>query len=454
MNIKEELQRCIYGIVKSQQFMGSLLQEMTSKFDNFTVPTAGITYNKKTAKFELLVNTDYFMGVTKGEDGTPHVKSTDERTAILMHEILHFLHNHLFRFQQMNIDMKDRMYWNIAADMAINQYIQHLPKGCIDVKNFKTADGKAFPKFKAMEEYFDLIDKNREKDKTKGKDLSDSKGKPQKDSHGNDIVDKNGKAFQNPDGTPQQGTGNEGSNKEQLDKYQPFDDHEWDGLSEDEKERMIREMKNVLQRTIEKTSSTHSSVPGSVKDFLKEIESHLKKFNYKAILKEAIKKTAMSQDREGSWKRMNKRYGEMAPGTTLSRTPNIHFFTDSSGSISYREANIFLDVMDGFLKQGTKNCMLSLWHTEIYYTKKYKLKQRLKSSDFQSGGTNPDPVLDKIGKEKPELAIILTDGYYDRYRGDAKKLSGTNIIWIISEGGNMDHPNKHFGKTIPMKGIK
>lgn len=454
VNIKEELQRCLYSIIRNNPFVGALLQEMTFKFDNQRIPTAAIHYDTKTAKFELLLNTDYFMGISKAQDGTPAVKNSDERTAILMHEILHFLHNHLFRFQQMNVDPKDRMYWNIAADMAINQYIPHLPEGTIKVDSFKMANGSPFPKFKSMEEYYDLINSNREKDKTKGKDLSDGKGKPEKDSHGNPIVDKNGKPYENGDGTPMQGTGNEGSNKDILDKYEPFDDHDWDGLSDEEKERMIREMKNVLNRTIEKTSYSHSSVPGFVQDFLQEIESHLKKFNYKAILKEAIKKTAMAQDRENSWRRKNKRYGELAPGSTLSKIPKLDMFADTSGSISHRELNMFLDIIDGFLKQGTKTCTLNLWHTELYYTKKYKLKSRLEQKQIQSGGTDPDPVLDKIAKDQPELAIILTDGYYSAYRGNPKKLNGLKIIWIISEGGNMDHANKGFGKTIPMKGIK
>lgn len=443
MNVRDELQRCLYHIVRSSPFIGALLQEMTFKFSN-EIPTAAVSYNKKTTKFELLLNTDFFV----------QRKSGEERIAILMHEILHFLHNHLFRFQQMNVKPEDRMYWNIAADMAINQYIQNLPEECIHVKNFKMADGNQFPPFKTMEEYFDLIMKNREGDKTKGKDLVDEKGDPLKDSHGNSIADKNGKPFKGEDGKPVQGTGNEGSNKEELDKYKPFDQHDWDDLSEEEKERMVREMKNVLNRTIEKTNYDHSSVPGFVKDFIQEIETYLQKFNYKAILKEAIKRTAMSQDRESSWKRPSKRYGDVAPGTSLTRTPKLNMYVDTSGSISYRELNQFLDIIDGFLKQGSKTCKLALWHTDIYYNKKYKIKSRLEQKEIQAGGTDPNPVLDSIIEERPELAIILTDGFFSPYNGNMKALKGIDIIWIISENGAIDHPNKSFGKTIPMRGIK
>lgn len=451
MTIDKEIQSCLYKIVRENKFLGGLLQEMTFKFDNTSVPSAAICFNQKTAKFELLVNTDFFMGITKGQDGLPIVKNADERVAVLSHEILHFLHNHLFRFSQMDVKMEDRKYWNIAADMSINQFIPNLPNGTIKVDDFKTSDGKEFPKFKSMEFYHELIDKNREKQNTKGKDLTDPSGKPMKDSNGNDIVDKDGKPFQNPDGTPMKGTGNEGSNKNQLDKYKEFDEHDWDALAEEDKERMLREMKNVLTRTIEKTSYTHSSIPGNVQDFLKEIETQLQKFNYKSILKGAIKKTAMAQDRESSWKRTNKRYGNYAPGTSISKIPKLNMYVDTSGSISYKELNEFLDVIDGFLKQGTKTCTLALWNTDIYYNKKYKVNSRITEKEIMSGGTDPDPVLEHISKVKPELSIILTDGFYDRTRVNIKT---KDIIWIISEGGQIQHPNAHLGKTIPMKGIK
>ena len=417
---EELLQASIYHIVRENPFIGGLLQELTFKFNN-EIPTAAIGFNKQTQKYELLFNLTYFGNNTK-----------EARIAILTHEILHFLHKHLFRWQLMNIKMEDRFLWNIAADMAINQFITGLPEGCIDVKKYKQADGTAFPLFQTMEQYYDLIQKNRDPEQ-KDKEQKDAKGNPQKDKDGNPVM----------------GTGNEGSNKEELDKYEPMDEHSWDKLSDEEKERMAREAEKLIKRTIEKTSYSHTSIPGYAQDFLNVLETFLKKLNYKAILQAAIKKTVMSQDREHSWKKPNKRYGVYAPGTSLSRVPRINMYVDTSGSISHQELNEFLDVIDGFLKTGNKNCQLVLWHTQPYYNKRYRLKRRLKENEIQSGGTDPDPTLELIKKSAPDLSILLTDGFYDK---SSVKIN-TDVIWIISKNGNKDHPNKHLGKTIPLEGI-
>lgn len=434
------LQAAIFKIVKDNTFIGALLQEMTFRFTH-EIPSAAIGFDEKTCKYNLYFNLEWF-----------HKLSKDERVGVLEHEILHFLHEHIFRWSRMGLKKEDHPMWNLAADMSINQYINVLPKGCVDVKDWKQADGTPFPKYKSMEEYHKLIMDNREGDNTKGKDLVDAQGNPLKDSKGNPIVDKDGKPFKNGDGTPMKGTGNEGANKELLDKYQPMDEHQWNELSDEEKERMLREAQKLIERTIEKTQYGHSLVPGMVKDLLKNIQDALQKLNYKAILQSAIKKTVMGQDRNPSWKRPNRRYGNVAPGTTLSPTPKVFFYHDTSGSMSYKEVNSNMALMEEFLKAGSKDCRMMLWHTELYYDKKYKLrKSKLTQQEVQAGGTDPRSALDHIKKHSPELAIIFTDGYYDRAPDDKYPC---DIIWIITKDGNEKHPNAHIGKTVPLKGLK
>lgn len=401
---KRYIQQAIYNVLIQDAFIGNLLQELSVRVDN-RIPTAGLTFDKKAAKFNILINEDFFSKL-----------NVKERVAVFFHELLHFTHGHLFRFEAMG-NPKDQMLKNIAADMAINQYINNLPDKCIRVSDYKMKDGSAFPLFQRIEVYFELL-KQTTKPKCEGQENKPGKG--------------------------------ESINTDQVGQYQPFDEHDWDDLSEEEKERMLTEAKNILKRTIEKTYSEAGNAPSNLKELLENLEASIRKLNYKHLLKYAIKKTLASNDRAHSWNRLNKRYGAAAPGTTLAQEPFINFYFDMSGSISHMEANSFLQVIDGFLQAGSKKCNLGFWHTELYRVRKYKKNEKLTEDDMGSGGTNVSCVLDHIKEKHPNLSIILTDGHF--YDNVSYELTD-KIIWIISKGGLKEHTYKHIGKTISLEDI-
>lgn len=402
---KKMLQNTIYHLTNQQAFYGQLLQEITVKYSSM-VPTAGITYNVKAQQYEIYVNADFFAAL-----------KPKERIAVFHHEILHFTNKHLFRlpFLDKAIPDEEKKKYNIAGDMAINQYINHLPEGCVDVKQWKLDDGSLFPTLQSMEAYYSLIKEEAKKQQ----ESNDNKAKGQ-------------------------GSGSKGNVNEMMDKFKDFDQHCWDSLDEETKKQMLDEAKKILKRTIEKTSYNHSNVPESIKDLLQEIEGLSAGINYKQILKNIIKKTVSSVDRETTWKKPNRRYGMYSPGTKIGNTPNLSMYVDTSGSISHVELNEFLQIISGFLKVGSRNCWLGLWHTELYYKKKYKLNQELNKEELQSGGTDLTQALEDIKKSNPNLSIILTDGYYSDV---TIKIPG-EVLWVISRGGNVDHPMRHLGKTI------
>lgn len=384
------LQSALYFFVKSNPFNGNLIQEMRFRFSR-QVPLAAIGYDRKHNTFNVYLNPERFCGHTP-----------TERVAILCHEIMHFTNQHLFRTNFEAIPEKDRVLWNIAGDLAINQFIEGLPKdtGIVYPEMFKDNSGQPFPKFKTMEEYQRLLEETK----------------------------------------------NNEHNKELLSKYEPFDSHDWEQLTAEEKERMLREAGAMVRRTIVKTSYDFSNLPGNIQDFIQYIENSISKIDYKGVLRKVIKRTLAVSDREPSRYRPNKRYGVYAPGTTVGRVPNLDVFLDCSGSISHTEMSAFMEVLSGFLKVGAKKCMLGLWHTELFYYKKFKQNESLKEDDMQSGGTDPSCVLAQIKKSKPNLAIILTDGHYDR--GTINLPGSQEVLWVISEDGNVDHPYKNLGTTI------
>lgn len=305
------------------------------------------------------------------------------------------------------------------CDMAINQYIRSLPEGCVDVQYFQTDDGQPFPKFATAEVYYDLLKDNPDAMKNAAKNMKDA---------GMQI--KGDEAF---------GDG------------ETLDQHAWDALSDEEKKQMAEEMKKMVKRTMEKTQYGKTDLPDGIKDLIEEIDTFLNKMNYKQILQSAIKKSVSFTDRANTWKRPNKRYGVVAQGTTLAKLPELWELVDTSGSISVKELNEFLAVVDGFLKAGSRKCMVGFWHTKLYKLKKYKLGQKIKQEEIESGGTDMTDTITKINEKRPDLSIILTDGYYD-----TTVLPETECVIVISDGGTLDHPLKDnkMVKTISMKGLK
>lgn len=409
---KNALQNTIYRLTLSEAFYGNLLQELTIKYTSM-IPTAGITFNQKASQYEIYINPNFFLSMTN-----------EQRVAVFQHEVLHFTNKHLFRlpFLDANTSNEEKKIYNIAGDMAINQYIKDLPKGCVDIKEWKMDDGSPFLTYQNMEHYHDLIKDEMKKQKENGKDQGEGKG----------------------------GDKTKGNTNEQMHAFRDFDKHMWDSLDEETKKKMLEEAKKIVKRTIEKTSFSHSVVPDSVKDLLEEIDKLSFGINYKQILKSVLKKTVCSADREATWKRPNKRYGVFSQGTKTGNLPQLSQYVDCSGSISINEMNEFFNILSGFLKVGSRNCVLGLWHTSLFYRKKFKLNGQLNKEDLESGGTDVTCVLEDIKKTNPNLAIILTDGYYS----ESSVKTTSEIIWIISKGGNKDHPMKHIGKTIMLEHLK
>src|ERR1017187_6295619 len=83
---KELIQGSTYYTITQDPFLGGLVQELTVKFNETQVPTAGITFNKKMSKYELYLNPKWFSTL-----------KLEERSAVLLHEVMHFTNKHLFR---------------------------------------------------------------------------------------------------------------------------------------------------------------------------------------------------------------------------------------------------------------------------------------------------------------------------------------------------------------------
>lgn len=396
------LQSTIYKMlsVPSTCFYGFVLQCLDIKFSE-AIPTAGIYFDKNVNKFSIIINPSFFCSLP-----------LDNRIAILHHEILHFTHNHLIRINLTNASNEEKTLYNLAMDMAINQYIKNLPEGCVNVKDWKIDTTTPFPLERSAEEYYELIKKTTTQNRAKGEGTKI-----------NDPI---------------------------YDKVKPLDEHDWQKLSEEEKQQAISQAKQVFERSIEKTEQQygkHNNVPEYVKEQLKVLDIQMNKFNAKTILKNAIKRTVASFDRDYSWNRRNKRYGIFSPGSKCRDMPKVTIYCDTSGSISVNELNQFMKVVDSFTQAGASKITIALWHDNIYSTTSHKKNKKIEG--LESGGTNVACVLQDIQKNTPNLSIILTDGCFSEEKCNIK----SEVIFIISKGGVKNHPMKHLGKTLSLEEV-
>ena len=232
---KRNLESTLYSFNRKYPFFGAFLSEISIEHSD-TIPTAGLMYDKKTNEFKTIINPLFFDSLD------PAV-----RVGVLYHEVLHFTHGHLLRFgdiqQQESPEtvedkikiMNDKGLQNIAADIAINQYIPELPEWAMRPEKFKDDKGNPFPKFLTYEQYYSLLKKHKD------------------NKHNKDM-------FKNQE-------------------VRLVDEHEWEQLSEEEKARMLGKAKEVVQRTIDKTSHEFSNAKDHVRGLIEKIDTEIKKLN-------------------------------------------------------------------------------------------------------------------------------------------------------------------------------
>jgi predicted metal-dependent peptidase len=451
------LASAIYECSKTHPFMGSVLQCLTIQYGH-QIPTAGIMFNTDAKRWDMIVNPYFFCKKL----------NLLSQKAVLLHELSHITHKHPLRVPFLKLSSRKRQLMNIAMDMAINQFIKNLPTGCpqcpppeqhkactndlcpgraIFVEDFYDVDEKTgkrtdWPKNATAETYYEkLIQRFKDPDKDGGggkqKQKGSGKGQGQPGPGGGQPGDGQGD------------DGNAGGGADTDDLPQTMDEHMWDGAAEEKD--MLDATEDLVKRAMVKARLDYSSLPDSVKELLEDIKMRRAELNYKALIMLALKRHAAGHDRKHTWTRKSKRFGNIAPGTRVGDLPKLQNYIDTSGSISIEEANEFLDIVDQFLRVGARKCRLGFFHTSLYKNEEYKLGQRVKREDIQSGGTDLTECMQDILKRKPDLSVVVTDGCYGDVPVESWMRPGERwptTLFIISKGGTKDHPLKRLGETV------
>ena len=114
---KDLVEKAMMEMIAAKMFSAYVLLrmdvEVVKEVEGSSIQTACLMY--KGNRFYIKCVYDFMSKLT-----------SDERIAVLEHEVAHFVNKHTSRRNG-----RDDMLYNIAADMAINQSINNMPKGCV-----------------------------------------------------------------------------------------------------------------------------------------------------------------------------------------------------------------------------------------------------------------------------------------------------------------------------------
>lgn len=387
-NSMNSLERITTKMLSERPFFGILMQQINTVFTE-RVPTLGITFSKETKKFVMYINKKFLNSL-----------SLDEAVAVLLHELHHILYKHVFY----NVEKHDLKRWNIAMDISVNQRIVNLPKEAIFLENFKDKNGKPFPKNLLTEEYYDLLD-----------------GATYEDESGNSY---------------------------EVNDITEFDEHDWTDAHESEKKEAAKE---IIKRALEKTEKMFSSTEthkdiSLAKSVIDAIQSQNKKEQYKQALSYAIKRSLPSRDRTHTWTKPSKRFGYQSPGSKYHYEPKIDVYFDTSGSISVKLFEEFMQYLNGLIRYLNTKVTVNFFNTSVYYSTVMKKNEKIDYERIEIGGTDLTDVIKKINERASDLAVILTDGYYS----DVQEKTHNKIVFVITKDGCVNHPLARLGMTVQM----
>ena len=361
---REEEDRLFYGAV----LLKTILEADTR------LPTMGVCV--KNAELYLYYNPAFVESLTMVE-----------LIAVLEHEVMHIIYEH------MNVNKEvDREVYNIACDMAINQMIKNLPKGCIMPEQYKMPPDKNSTFY-----YNELLKKKK--------------------PGGGFTISVDGKIIQ-------------------------IDDHSmWEKLSENDKE--------VVRQALEEVIKDQGKVPSKIEE---QIQQMLKRptIPWHLVLRHYLRASVRALTRQ-SWKRPNRRTGELFKGHIPYRIARVVLAIDTSGSISQKEFSKFMGELYGLQKVYPAEVRIIQCDAEVQSDDLLKKGREYTATMKGRGGTSFTPVFEYIKEKRynPDVLVYLTDGFGDF--PEQKPRYG--VIWAITPDG-VEQAQIPFGRYVKIKSEK
>lgn len=329
------------------------------------------------------INSEFFMSRNK-----------EERTFVLAHETLHVVYMHMLRCEH-----RDPSKFNIAADYVIN--------GDLDNQKFTLIPGvllnHAFDGLSTEEVYRKI--------------LTAPESKEEEDNPLKDDV-----------------------------KYTEDDDGTGSGMSEEEKEELEEEIRNMIVSAAQSAElqDKKDSIPPSVQRMLEELLKP--KINWKVLLRRFMQSLA---NFDYTWRKPRRRMlplGIYMPSVYSEGLSKVTFAIDTSGSITEKQFNQFMSEVYAVMKQFSPNIIdVMQFDHQLQAHDVVKSLRDLQRIVFKGhGGTQPDVALEAFNETDSLALFVITDGYFNK----PKVVVDRPVFWCVFNNKNFKPP---YGKVVHLE---
>jgi predicted metal-dependent peptidase len=371
---KNVVQKSIYRLLEKEPFYAHFILNSNILYDKYNVPTAGVCV---------------IQGVPTFVFNTKFVSTLDEAQCmtILKHEVLHLVMDHLG--QAKGFSKEDQYLANIATDCAINQYLDHLPEGCVTLDGLSKAVGYPLAPFQTSDYYFDHIKKKQEEVQKSGAKTLDE----------HDIA------------------GEEDKGSAQVNKA---------AVEAIAKKAVNQAAGNAPRAVVEQLALSGQAV-----------------FPWKQILRNFIMKQ-IANTTLNTQKKVNRRFAMPVPGKKKKRTMTLGVCADSSGSVSNDQYAMFLQEVKSIAKQVDITWFIQA-DCEVQKVEKLTNKTTFVPNRAGMGGTAYQPAITKA--KELGCDVIIYFGDFDS--ADVPVDPKVPFLWV---GVGKQEPPGAFGKVLRLPG--
>jgi len=404
----KKFEKLLVAFLFDEPFFSSIVRSMNKIRTETIVPTAGVSVQQ--GSICLYWNPNFIETLTK-----------DQFFGLMKHECYHLIFNHVTSRKQ-----DPHILWNIATDLAINSIIpsNQLPEGGLipgqpfssmaDLQDEETTKKavmisdviKSLPVNKTSEWYMEKLRENPDVKEAMESYFGDNPG---------------------------------------FDVHFDIDDGD---MSESDKELMKGKLKEIIKKSADRANQNNAwgSVSFDIKtQIIASIEDTIdwkKTLHYFCGNKQKANKSK-------TYRRINRKYPYIHPGTKTKRTSNLAIYIDQSGSVGDDGIAAFFSS----LNKLARNVAFNVFHFDTVVDKnseyawrkgkKYKLPMRT-----LTGGTCFDCVESHFRKRAAEFDgyIIMTDGCAQKPKSCISKR-----CWVLLPGYKLQFTHDRKDSVVKME---